>query len=113
MRRGCRTNFGMRQPVFYNHVSILSQSSHKFLIPKGFHHTALPTLIHSRDGRQAHAVEGVVFYHGVDRHILEIESVTNPDLVVKGIVTDHVAREAGHGGEAVGVLLFVRFSGVF
>ena len=96
MRRGRRTNFGMRQPVFYIHISFLSQSSHKFLIPKGFHHTALPILIHSRDGRQAHAVEGVVFYHGVDRHVLEIESVTDPDLVVEGIIANHVTRKAGH-----------------
>lgn len=96
MRRGCRTNFGMRQPVFYIHISFLSQSSHKFLIPKGFHHTALPTLIHSRDGRQAHAVEGVVFYHGVDRHVLEIEFIADLNLVVEGIVADHVTRKAGH-----------------
>lgn len=96
MRRGCRTNFGKRQPVFHNHVSILSQSSHKFLIPKGFHHTALPTLIHPRDGRQAHAVEGVVFYHGVDRHVLEIEFIADLNLVVEGIVADHVTRKAGH-----------------
>ena len=33
--------------------------------------------------------------------------------MVEGIIADHITRKAGHGGEAIGVLLFVRFAGVF
>ena len=61
---------------------------------------------------EKHAVEGIVLHHGINGHILKIQLISHMDLMVKGIIPDHVPGQAGTGGQAVGIRLLSRLPGI-
>ena len=62
------------------------------------------------DGRQGHAVEGVVLDHGVDGHVTKDDAVADGEGLVEGVGADGVAGEAGRTGEGVGMGLLPRLA---
>ena len=67
-------------------------------------------LVDAADRRQADAVEGGGLDHGVVGHVGEHQAVADLERRIEGVVADHVAGEAGHAPQAVGVGLLVRLA---
>ena len=58
------------------------------------------------NGRQVHAVEGIVFHHGIDSHITEHHAASGTQGLVKAVIPDHVSRQTGRAAQAVIIGLF-------
>ena len=77
-------------------ICSLLQAALEILVAKCFEmlHAAFCVVIYIRE---IYPIEGVVFAHGVYRHIAEDQSVARFKGLVEGIVADNVPRQTGGG----------------
>ena len=86
----------MRDILFFaiSHLEILIPELYKLAAGAGG--------VHRPDGREGHAVEGVVLAGGVDGHIPEEETVALGEGGVEAIIADDIPGQAGRAAEPEG-----------
>jgi len=66
-------------------------------------HFDLAVFLEDRDAGETHAVEGRVLHHGVVRHVLKDNLVSDLKGFVEAVIADEVTGETGRGTETIGV----------
>ena len=92
----------MRDILFF----AISHPHLEILIPELYKLAAGAGGVHRPDGREGHAVEGIVLAGGVDGHIPEEETVALGEGGVEAVVADDIPGQAGRAAEPEGDGLF-------
>ena len=69
--------------------------------------------VYAVNGGKSDAVKGVVFAHGINRHIAENKPVACGKWLVNGIVADTISGQSGSGSETISIRLFARLSAAY